>query len=156
MLEDAGARVELTRDSNSYDAWGPCVWNRAKQANRLGADAMISIHGDGAPASGRGFFVLAPALIPGWTDDVVGKGRRLANAMIAGMKDAGATPSNYISGQLLISRDTTSLNFSNVPTVTVEVGNMRNAQEARLMSSAAGQRQYAEWLYAGIAEYFGR
>jgi len=34
MLEDEGARVALTRSSNSYDAWGPCVWDRAKQANR--------------------------------------------------------------------------------------------------------------------------
>ena len=156
LLEDAGARVELTRTTNSYDAWGPCVWDRAKQANRLGADAMISIHADGAPSSGRGFFVLAPGLVKGWTEDVVKPGRRLADAMIDGMAAAGAPRSNYIANQLMVSRDTTGLNFSNVPTVTVEVGNMRNAQEARRMSSAAGQRQYAEWLYAGIAEYFSR
>ena len=72
------------------------------------------------------------------------------------MKAAGATPSNYIGNQLLISRDTTSLNFSNVPTTTIEVGNMRNAQEARRMSSSAGQRQYADWLFAGIERFFAR
>ena len=154
LLERAGARVEMTRSTNSYDAWGPCVWDRAKKANRLGADAMISIHADGAPSSGRGFFLLAPGLVKGWTEDVVKPGRRLANAMIAGMKDAGATPSNYVSGQLIVSKDTTGLNFSNVPTVTVELGNMRNAQDARLMSSKAGQRQYAQWLYAGLERYF--
>ena len=156
LLEGAGARVEMTRTTNSYDAWGPCVWDRAKQANRLGADAMISIHADGASSSSRGFFVLAPALVKGWTEDVVKPGRRLADAMIDGMTAAGAPRSNYIAGQLMISRDTTSLNFSNVPTVTVEVGNMRNAAEARRMSSAAGQRQYAQWLLAGIEEYFSR
>jgi N-acetylmuramoyl-L-alanine amidase len=52
------------------------------------------------------------------------------------------------------SRDTTSLNLSNRPTVTIELGNMRNAAEARLMSSAAGQQQYAQWLFAGLEEYF--
>lgn len=154
MLEAQGARVELTRTSNSYDAWGPCVWDRAKQANRIGADAMISIHADGAPSGNRGFFAIAPSLIKGWTDDVVKKDRRLARAMIAGMAAAGAPRSNYIGNQLLISRDTTSLNFSNVPTVTIEVGNMRNAAEARRMTSKAGQRQYAEWLAAGISRYF--
>jgi N-acetylmuramoyl-L-alanine amidase len=56
----------------------------------------------------------------------------------------------------MVSRDTTSLNVSNVPTVTIEVGNMRNAEEARRMSSSAGQKQYAEWLYAGIERYFSR
>lgn len=154
QLEAAGARVEMTRSTNSYDAWGPCVWNRAKKANRLGADVMLSIHADGAPSSGSGFFLLAPGLVKGWTEDVVKPGRRLANAMIAGMTDAGAPPSNYVSGQLIVSKDTTGLNFSNVPTVTVELGNMRNAQDARRMTSAAGQRQYADWLYAGLKRYF--
>jgi N-acetylmuramoyl-L-alanine amidase len=153
-LEAAGARVEMTRSTNSRDAWGPCVWDRAGIANELKADAMISIHADGAPSQSKGFFAIAPALIPGWTDDVVKVDRRLARAMTAGMKAAGATPSNYIGNQLLVSRDTTSLNFSNVPTTTIEVGNMRNAEEARRMSSAAGQRQYADWLYAGIERYF--
>jgi len=156
LLQDAGARVEMTRSTNSYDDWGPCTWDRAKQANRIGADAMVSIHADGASAGSRGFFAMTPALIKGWTDDVVKKDRRLANAMIAGMSAAGAPPSNYIPNQLLVSRDTTSLNVSNVPTVTIEVGNMRNAQEARRMSSAAGQRQYAEWLFAGLERYFSR
>jgi N-acetylmuramoyl-L-alanine amidase len=72
------------------------------------------------------------------------------------MKLAGAPPSNYIGGQLMVSRDTTSLNFSNVPTVTIEVGNMRNASDAARMSSTAGQKQYAKWLFAGLDNYFGR
>lgn len=154
MLEAAGARVELTRSSNSYDDWGPCVWDRAAKANRLGADAMVSIHADGASAGSKGFFAMRPALIPGYTDDVIGKDRRLARAMVAGMAGAGAPRSNYIPGQIMVSRDTTSLNLSNVPTVTIELGNMRNAEEARRMSSRAGQKQYAEWLYAGLLRYF--
>ena len=156
LLEQQGARVELTRSTNSYSDWGPCVWDRAKQANSIGADIMVNIHADGAPAKDHGFFVLAPGLVKGWTEDVVKPGRRLANAMISGMKDAGAPPSNYIANQLMISTNTTGLNFSNVPTVTVELGNMRNAGDARRMTSRSGQRQYAEWLLAGIDRYFSR
>ncbi|MHB8795312.1 MAG: N-acetylmuramoyl-L-alanine amidase family protein [Candidatus Nanopelagicales bacterium] len=154
LLEDAGARVEMTRTTNSYDDWGPCVWDRAGLANRLDADAMISIHGDGAGSSSKGFFAIAPVLIKGWTDDVVAVDRRLAKATIAGMIAAGAVPSNYVSGQLLLSRDTTSLNLSNVPTTTIELGNMRNAQDARRMTSSAGQEQYARWLLAGLERFF--
>jgi N-acetylmuramoyl-L-alanine amidase len=75
--------------------------------------------------------------------------------MIRGMTTAGAPPSNYISDQMMISKNVTGLNFSNVPTVTVELGNMRNEADARLMTSAKGQRQYAQWLKAGINTYFG-
>jgi N-acetylmuramoyl-L-alanine amidase len=156
LLEKAGARVEMTRTTNSRDSWGPCVWDRAKLANRLHADAMVSIHADGASAGSKGFFAMTPALIKGWTDDVVKVDRRLAKAMIGGMAAAGAPRSNYIGNQLMVSRDTTSLNFSNVPTVTVEVGNMRNADDARRMSSPIGQKQYARWLLAGIERFFAR
>ena len=156
MLEDAGARVELTRTTNSREAWGPCVWDRAGHANRIGADAMVSIHADGSSSGNRGFFVLAPGLVKGWTEDVVRPGRRLARAMIAGMADAGAPRSNYIRDQLMVSTNTTGLNFSDVPTVTVELGNMRDRVDARRMESAAGQRQYAQWLLAGLERYFSR
>ena len=154
MLERAGARVVLTRKSNSRDAWGPCVWTRAALANRLNADAMISIHADGSSAGNKGFFAMAPTRIKGWTDDVVKVDRRLSRAMIEGMAAAGAPRSNYVRNQLMISSITTSLNLSNVPTTTIEVGNMRNAQDARRMSSAAGQRLYAKWLFAGIQNFF--
>jgi len=154
MLEAQGAIVHLTRTSNSSDAWGPCVWKRAKQATLVGADIMVNIHADGARAKNRGFFVLAPGFVEGWTEDVVKPGRKLARAMVTGMTEAGAPPSNYIDDQLMISTNTTGLNFSNVPTVTVELGNMRNRADARLMTTAAGQRAYARWLAAGIVTYF--
>lgn len=156
QLEQAGAKVALTRDQNSYDAWGPCVWNRAKQANRIDADIMINIHADGSSAKNRGFFVLAPGLVPGWTEDVVKPGRTLARSMICGMTEAGAPPANYIRNQLMITKNTTGLNFSNVPSVTVELGNMRNKSDARRMESSKGQQDYARWLQAGIEAYFTR
>lgn len=155
MLEAQGATVEMTRASNSYNAWGPCVWNRAEQANRINADIMVNIHADGSRAKNSGFFVLAPGRVEGWTEDVVKPGRQLARSMICGMKSAGAPPSNYISDQLMISTNTTGLNFSDVPSVTVELGNMRNKADARRMTSNAGQREYASWLLAGITTYFG-
>jgi N-acetylmuramoyl-L-alanine amidase len=156
ILEAQGATVLMTRTSNTRDAYGPCVWDRAGFANSKGADALISIHADGAPAQARGFFAIAPTRIKGWTDDTYKVDRRLSRAMIAGMRAAGATPANYISDQLQIRGDQSTLNFSKVPTTIIEVGNMRNAKDAALMSSSAGQQKYAEWLAAGVTRFFSR
>lgn len=156
LLEAEGARVEMTRTSNSRDEWGPCVWDRAKQANRIGADAMVGIHADGSASRNRGFFVLVPGLVKGWTEDVVKPGRRLGASMIRGLGSAGLTPSNYISDQTMVTTNTSGINFSDVPTVTVELGNMRNGADARLMSSEAGRAAYARGLMAGLRDYFSR
>lgn len=154
LLEEQGATVIFTRSSNSRDAWGPCTWDRARIGTEAKADAMISIHADGAPSSGRGFHVIAPSAIKGWTTDVAKPGRRLARAMISGMSRAGAEPSTYLSSPLSVRGDQTTLNFSDVPTVIVELGNMRNKADAARMSTSQGQQQYAEWLAAGIDAYF--
>ena len=154
LLEEKGATVVFTRSSNSRDAWGPCTWDRARIGTEAKADAMISIHADGAASSGRGFHVIAPSAIKGWTTDVAKPGRRLARAMISGMTRAGAEPATYLSSPLSVRGDQTTLNFSDVPTVIVELGNMRNRADAARMSTTQGQQRYAEWIAAGIDDYF--
>ena len=154
LLEEKGATVVFTRSSNSHDAWGPCTWDRARIGTEAKADAMISIHADGSSASGRGFHVIAPSAIKGWTTDVAKPGRRLARAMISGMTRAGAEPATYLSSPLSIRGDQSTLNFSDVPTVIVELGNMRNKVDAARMSTSQGQQQYADWIAAGIEAYF--
>ncbi len=154
LLEARGARVVFTRSSNSRDSWGPCTWDRARIGTEAKADAMISIHADGAAPSGRGFHIIAPSAIKGWTTDVAKAGRRLARAMISGMTKAGAEPATYLSSTLSVRGDQSTLNFSDVPTVIVETGNMRNKADAARMSTSQGQQQYAEWLAAGIDAYF--
>jgi N-acetylmuramoyl-L-alanine amidase len=153
LLEDKGARVELTRTSNSRNAWGPCVWDRGGLSQKVGAKLFVSIHGDGAPAKGRGFHVIAPARIKGWTEGFAAGSRTLARSMISGMEKAGGTPTTYLSSPLSVRSDQTTLNFNSVPAVIVELGNMRNARDAAQMSSAAGVQLYAEQLAAGISRY---
>ncbi len=68
ILRRAGADVVLTRSSNA--GWGPCITERAAIGNRARADAAVSIHADGGPASGRGFHVIYPASVRGLTDDI--------------------------------------------------------------------------------------
>jgi N-acetylmuramoyl-L-alanine amidase len=153
LLEEQGATVRLTRTTNARSSWGPCVWDRGGFGAKSGADLLVSIHADGAPSGGHGFHVIAPGRIAGWTADIAAPSRVLANAMITGMKDAGATPTTYLASPLSVRRDQSTLNFSDVPAVIVELGNMRNRADAARMSTVAGQRAYARELAAGISRY---
>jgi len=149
-LKRLGAKVRMTRNTNSWDAWGPCVWKRGKYGAKVGADMTLSIHADGGPAAGRGFFVIVPAVVPGWTDDIASISQTYGRRFIDGMAEAGAQRSTYISGQMLVWNNVTTLNFSDVPIVLVEVGNMRNSADAAFMKRRSGQKAYADWLVAGI------
>jgi len=153
LLEAEGAQVHLTRNVNSRNAWGPCVWDRGGFGAKVNANLLVSIHADGAPSRGHGFHVIAPVNVKGWTNDIAKPSRVLATSLISGMKEAGATPTNYLASPLSIRRDQSTLNFSNVPAVIVELGNMRNKQDAQKMSSSSGQLQYAKELAAGISRY---
>ena len=150
QLEALGADVKMTRHSNSWKKWGPCVNERGQFGAKVGADLMLSIHGDGAAPAGYGFFVIEPAVIKGWTDDIAAKSVRMGKKFIAGMADAGAPRSTYIAGQMMVTSGISTLNFSDVPVILLESGNMRNAADAARMSSAQGQQQYADWIIAGL------
>lgn len=149
-LRARGARVVLTRPTNTRDDYGPCIWDRARIAQRAGADVLVSIHADGAASSGRGFHVIAPKRLAGWTDDIAAPSRSLARSIITALKDNGFEPSTYLSSPLSVRADQSTLNFSDIPAVTVELGNMRNAADARRMASKAGPAAYAEGLADGI------
>lgn len=157
-LRALGATVHMTRTTNSWDKWGPCTWNRGMFGAKVGADLMVSIHGDGNDAGGHGFFVIVPTKVTdsSWPHDIVAESQVLADKMVEGMKRAGDTPSTYISNAEMMSNDQNTLNFSDVPTVIVENGNMRDAGDAARMSNPKGQRQYARWLTAGIRNYLGK
>lgn len=153
LLEERGITVVLTRDSD--DGVGPCVNERADVGNSASAAAVISIHGDGAAVGVSGFFVMTASRAPAGTE-IAKETDRLAAAVRDGMVDNGFHVSNTLGKNGLWARsDLGGLNLSLRPTVMVECGNMRNADEAALMSSAAGQQRYAEGLARGILAYLG-
>jgi N-acetylmuramoyl-L-alanine amidase len=153
ILAAAGIKVILTRPSNT--GVGPCVNVRAAIGNAAHADAAISIHADGAPAGGRGFHVIQPALVPGYTDGIVASSHLLALAVRAGfLAGAGMPYSTYIGVQGLDTRgDLGGLNLSTVPKVFIECGNMRNATDAALLSSPDFRQRAAQALAQGIEAF---
>jgi len=157
-LRALGARVVLTRHSNSRDAWGPCVDARGRAGNGS-ADLKISIHGDGSYAAGaHGFHVIyAPRRAP-WTADTYDASRRLALDTRAALDDAGLDRATYTAGGdgLDVRSDLGTLNLSDMPTVMVELGNMRDRGDAARMTSAVGQAAYATALADAASTYLTR
>jgi N-acetylmuramoyl-L-alanine amidase len=156
VLRAEGARVVLTRTTNS--GWGPCITRRAAIGNRAHADAAVSIHADGGPASGRGFHVIYPPSIRGLTDDIARASYRLALAVRAAFaRGTGEPYATYVGRRGLdVRSDLGGLNLSDVPKVFVETANMRNAWDARRIESAAYRQREAAALAAGLAAFLGR
>jgi N-acetylmuramoyl-L-alanine amidase len=75
----------------------------------------------------------------------------------AGLRGQGLPVANYIAGGdgLDFRSDLGTLNLSNVPTVMVELGNMRNATDARRMTSRHGRATYAAGLVSGLRRFLG-
>lgn len=156
-LERAGAEVRMTRTANSQKLWGPCVDRRGRAGNRRPADLKISIHADGAYGAGPGFHVIAPTDRKKWTHDIFQPSRRLAKTVRSAFVAAGLPKAGYTAGGdgLDFRGDLATLNLSNVPTVVVECGNMRNAKDARRMTTRKGRVGYATALARAVKNYLG-
>ncbi|CAN5863001.1 N-acetylmuramoyl-L-alanine amidase [soil metagenome] len=153
-LERLGATVTLTREDN--EGWGPCITERAAIGNALGTDAVISIHADGGPETGRGFHVIHPKVVPGYTDDIAESSTRLAEALHAAYLKTGMPVADYIGfGGFSVRDDLGGLTLSDSPVVFLEAGNMRNGEDLELLKSAEFQQAIAEAIVAALAEFLG-
>jgi N-acetylmuramoyl-L-alanine amidase len=154
-LRRDGARVVMTRTNNH--GVGPCVNRRARIIDRAHANVAIDIHADGGPPGGRGFAVLEP-VSDGPNDKVIGSserfGRDVRRALLAG---TSMPESTYDGVHGIEPRDNLAgLNLTSVPEVLIECGNMRNATDARLLTSARFQRRIARALEAAIIRFLGK
>ncbi|WP_406267118.1 N-acetylmuramoyl-L-alanine amidase [Streptomyces sp. NBC_00191] len=157
LLEKQGATVQFTHDNNR--AFGPCVDERARIGNKAEADAVISVHADGASVGDRGFHVILPALVKAGaadTTNIVGPSRELGER-IAGrfVRATGSAPSNYVGDGtgLDVRKDLGGLNLSTVPKVFIECGNMRDPQDAALLKDSAWRQLAAQGMADGIVGY---
>jgi N-acetylmuramoyl-L-alanine amidase len=149
-LTARGVRVVLTRDDDR--GVGPCVDERGRAGERAGADAVVSIHADGAAPGDRGFHVAYAD--PPLNDVQRGPATVLAAALRDGLAEAGFPRSTYVGRDGLSPRnDLAGLNLATRPTVLVECANMRNAAEAALVSSPAGRDRYAAAIADGVLRF---
>lgn len=149
-LNQTGVRTQLSRPND--DSVGPCIDQRAAAANAMRPDAIVSIHADGGPPSGRGFHVNYSS--PPLNDAQAGPAVRLATTMRDALAEAGFQPANYIgSGGLYGRADLAGLNLAQYPAILVELGNMKNADDAARMQSPDGRAKYAAAVTRGIVAY---
>lgn len=154
-LEALGATVYLTRSTDT--GVGPCVDVRGRFGARVYAQLLVSIHGDGSSSSHRGFFVMRPGYVRGYTDDILARSKTLALAIRRGLLNSGLPMANYYATNGIVSRtDLGTLNMSNVPAVMVELGNMKNSGDAARMKSTSGRDRYAAGLVSGIRIFLAR
>lgn len=156
LLRARGATVRLTRPDDR--GVGPCVNERAAIGNRMRADAAISIHADGAPAARRGFHVILPGYLKGYTGPIVKPSKRLGyDVRDAFKRGAGQPYASYIGKNGIdVRKDLGGLNLSKVPKVFIECGNMRNATDAGKMRTPAWRQRAAGALAAGLTAYLRR
>lgn len=155
-LEADGATVVLTREDD--EGVGPCINERADIGNEAEADAAVSLHADGGPESGRGFHVIMPGEVEGFTDDITESSRLLGEDIHRAYLEGSDVPAaDYLADEGLdVRTDLGGLNMSDVPKVFLETGNMRNPEDAALMEDPAWREQAADAIAQGLAFYLMR
>ncbi|MGW4003930.1 N-acetylmuramoyl-L-alanine amidase, partial [Streptomyces nigra] len=157
LLEKQGATVKFTQDGDR--PWGPCVDERAEIGNKAKADAVVSIHADGAGAGQRGFHVILPGKVAKGAADtgpIVAPSRALGERVAgAFVRVTGSAPSDYVGGGtgLVTRQDLGGLNLSTVPKVFIECGNMRDSKDAALLTSGAWRQKAAQGISEGIVSF---
>ena len=152
LLEDRGALVILTRQDNT--GIGPCVDKRAAIGNAAHADAVIAIHADGAPPSGRGFHVIYPP-DAGSTAPIYQSSLRLAHAVHDAILGSGLLPTSTYLGQNGYDQrdDLAGLNLSTQPAIFVELGNMDNPTDASIQTDPGARQHLAEAIALGVTAF---
>ncbi len=149
-LNALGVRTALSRGNDN--ALGPCIDERVNTANALHPNAILSIHADGGPASGRGFHVNYSA--PPLNRAQAGPSVQYARIMRDQLQASGIPPANYIGQSGLYGRsDLAGLNLAQYPAILVECGNMKNPADSALMESPEGRQKYADALVRGVAGF---
>jgi N-acetylmuramoyl-L-alanine amidase len=152
-LTQAGVRTAMSRGNDN--ALGPCVDQRAAMANALHPDAIVSIHADGGPPDGRGFHVNYSD--PPLNQAQAGPAVRFAQVMRDQLVAAGLQPSTYRGSDGLYGRpDLAGLNLAQYPSILIEMGNMKNPDDAAVLESPDGRARYAAAVVSGIAAHLSQ
>ncbi|BBX67940.1 N-acetylmuramoyl-L-alanine amidase [Mycolicibacterium psychrotolerans] len=149
-LTALGVRTAMSRGDDSGP--GPCVDERAAMANAIRPNAVVSIHADGGPPTGRGFHVLYSS--PPLNAAQAGPAVQFAQVMRDQLAGSGIPPATYIGSSGLNPRaDIAGLNLAQYPSILVECGNMKNPIDSGLMTTAEGRQKYADAVVRGIVAF---
>ncbi|MDA2889933.1 Rv3717 family N-acetylmuramoyl-L-alanine amidase [Mycolicibacterium sp. BiH015] len=149
-LTALGVRTAMSRGDDTGP--GPCVDERAAMANSIRPNAVVSIHADGGPPTGRGFHVLYSS--PPLNAAQAGPSVQFARIMRDQLAGSGIPPATYIGTSGLNPRqDIAGLNLAQYPSILVELGNMKSPVDSALMKTPEGRQKYADAVVRGIVAF---
>lgn len=149
ILISRGYKVVMVRESQDVNISNI---QRAEIANKSNADLAIRIHCDGSGNSAlHGYFILTPSSSNRFlSSSIVNSSLRLTKCLLPAIQKATGANNRGISYR----DDLTGTNWSKVPTVLVEMGEMSNEQEDYALSTPAYQEKMATGMANGIDDYF--
>lgn len=148
-LEALGAQVVMTREVSEISLPNT---ERCRIANESGADVHVHIHADGSTdKTVHGVSVLIPSGKLLGTPSIVDESARLGRLMVdrvaeaTGARNRGTIPRS----------DLTGLNFSEIPSVFIEMGFMTNPEEDALLSSGEYQDKIVTGMVNSLLDWYG-
>ena len=144
-LEAMGATVHMTRETHDVDISNQ---ERARMMNEKGCDLVLRLHCNGSDnknANGISLYVSK-------SNSIAAESRRAAEALLPAMVAATGAKDNGVH-----QNDTyTGLNWSEVPSILVEMGYMSNPEEDVKLNTPEYQALLIQGMVKGICDYLGR
>lgn len=148
-LEALGAEVVMTREVSEISLPNT---ERCRIANESGADVHVHIHADGSEnKTVHGVSVLIPSGNLLGTPSIVDESARLGKLMV----DCVAEATGAQNRGTIPRSDLTGLNFSEIPSVFIEMGFMTNPDEDALLSSDAYQDKIVIGMVNSLLAWYG-
>ena len=148
-LEALGATIIMTREVSEITISGI---ERCNIANQAGADVAIRIHADGSTDSSvHGVAVLVPAGDLLGTPSIKEESVRLGRLMV----DAVAAETGAYNRGTVDRTDLTGFNFSEVPSVLIEMGYMTNPDEDARLSDGEYQQGIVTGMVKSVLAWYG-
>ena len=155
QLRDAllarGYNVLMIREAQEVDISN---MQRAQRANAAGAAVMVRVHANGSnDANKTGAETLSPSKKnPYLSADIISASERLSKCVI----DAFCASTGAKNNNIYYTDTMTGINFSTIPTTTIEMGYMTNLTEDTNMASPDYQVKMVVGIMNGLDAYFGR
>lgn len=148
-LTALGAEVVMTREVSEISLPNT---ERCRIANESGADVHVHIHADGSEnQSAKGVSVLVPGGDLLGTPSIVDESVRLGQLMVDCVSEATGAKNRGI----IPRSDLTGLNFSEIPSVFIEMGFMSNPEEDALLCSDAYQDKIVAGMVNSLMDWYG-
>jgi len=147
LLAAKGYRVLMIREKNEVNLSNK---DRALMANKAAADLFVRIHADGNLKSSINGISIQYPIENSSTKSIKAKPSKLAaeDMLNALLKETGAN-----SRGIVPRSDLAGFNWSEVPSILIEMGFMTNKKEDNLMSTKSYQEKLAKGMLSGIERW---